>query len=76
MDLFRPFRLDPLPNFQPGTFHLRLEGPRGMGVHIERSGDLVRWEDWQTATLSGDSTELTDDAASSLPNRFYRAVWK
>jgi hypothetical protein len=43
-------------------------------TRLQRTTDIVRWEDWQAITLSGDVAEITDHDASTTPNRFYRAL--
>ncbi len=74
LDLFRPFELQPLPSTTSGTFGLRLTGPRGLTVRLQRSTDLLGWETWQSISLSGGAADIADIDATATPNRWYRAV--
>jgi hypothetical protein len=40
---------------------------------VQRSTNLIDWEDWKTVTLEGTSCELSDET-STASQRFYRAV--
>jgi hypothetical protein len=40
---------------------------------VQRSTNLIDWEDWKTVTLEGTSCELSDET-STASRRFYRAV--
>src|SRR4051812_34659509 len=42
-----PFRLEPLAGSGPGTFRVRLDGPRGLSVQVQRASNLADWEDWK-----------------------------
>ena len=47
----------------------------GQRVKLQRSANLVDWEDWQTMTLGGNATGCgLIDATTATPQRFYRAV--
>jgi hypothetical protein len=59
-----------------GASSLRLDGPRDWVVQIQRSIDLVRWEDQQAVTLSGEPTEVADPDFAKTPHRFYRTVMR
>jgi hypothetical protein len=52
---------------------LQLTGPNGLWAAIQRSKNLVDWEDWQTMTLGGEGCGLIDTTTAS-PHRFYRVV--
>ena len=50
----------------------------GNGVNVEkavlqRSTDLIHWEDWQTINLSENSSDIIANTAS-MTRSFYRAV--
>lgn len=51
-----------------------ISGGKGQSLRIQRSADLVNWEDWQQVTPETDFVELTDRDFSFAPRRFYRAV--
>jgi hypothetical protein len=74
LDLFRPLAFEPLPMTASGTFGLRLTGPRGLRVRLQRSTDLLGWQTWQSITLSGGSADIVDADATGTSNRWYRAV--
>ncbi len=59
-----------LPEFPTWTVF----GSAGMVCVIEATTDLVAWEPILTLTLTDDSTTFVDEAAVTLPNRFYRAI--
>ncbi len=73
-DLFRPFRLDPLVGSSPDPFRLRLDGPRGVSVQVQRSTNLADWEHWQPITFGATPVEVSDPDAAAARHRFYRAV--
>lgn len=49
-------------------------GSAGMACVIEATTDLVTWEPILTLTLTDDAATFVDEAAATLPNRFYRAI--
>jgi hypothetical protein len=55
-------------------FPLSVIDGKGQSLRIQRSPDLVTWEDWQRLTPESDFVELTDRDAAFAPRRFYRAV--
>jgi hypothetical protein len=73
-DLFRPFRLEPLPKPEPGAFRLRVDGPRGVSAWVQRSTNLTNWEDWQQITFGDAAVEVSDPEAVIAPHRIYRGV--
>jgi hypothetical protein len=75
LDFFHPFRLQPASLGQRGAEQLGLTGPRGLPVVVQRSADLMRWEDWQSVTLPTPPLQLGNGDAQP-PDRFYRGVWK
>src|SRR5262245_2017351 len=51
LDSFRPLRLQLLLGIDSSMLRLRLEGPRGVSVRLERSTNLTDWEGWQQVML-------------------------
>jgi len=41
-------------------------------IRLQRSANLVDWEEWQTISLGDSPAETLDE--TSVPQRFYRAV--
>jgi len=62
------------PLLSGGTFHLTLLGEVGHTYRIQHSSDLTNWYDLTNVFLSTGTTEVTDPAAGSLPQRFYRGL--
>jgi hypothetical protein len=56
-----------------GKIRLPIEGMCGQRVKLQRSENLVDWEDWQTMILGGDGCGIIDTPGASR-QRFYRAV--
>jgi len=50
-----------------------LSGNNGQRVRVQRSPDLVHWDDWQTVVSKQTGSELTDDTSAGQ-QMFYRAV--
>jgi hypothetical protein len=40
-------------------------------VRLQRSEDLLRWEDWIGVPATGQSQEVMDPAAAAPPRQFY-----
>jgi hypothetical protein len=59
-----PLELQALPGATPGTVTLRLNGPVGASVVVQRSTDLATWQDAQAVTLPAPPVNLTVPAAS------------
>jgi hypothetical protein len=57
-----------------GGFGLSVQGQPGWKNRIEISPDLVHWTAWATQFNSSGSISISDDSASGVPRRFYRAV--
>ncbi len=74
-DLFRGFRLDALSPIASDAFRLRLDGPRGVPVRLQRSANLTDWQDWLPVTVGGSPAEMADSSEGAAPRRFYRAVY-
>jgi hypothetical protein len=60
------------PAFAGGAFSFSLEGTSGATYRIQRSTNLISWEDLQTVTLA--TTSQTVQVTSEGPFGFYRAV--
>jgi len=48
--------------------------PAPSTVHVQRSMNLLDWEDWQTVSRDEGPSELQDLDAGTTPYRFYRGV--
>jgi len=61
---------------QPQTTPLILHttSPAPSQVRVQRSTDLIHWEDWQTVTKAAGPSTLQDADAGTTPYRFYRGV--
>jgi len=56
-----------------GQLQLPVMGRSGQRVRLQRSENLVDWEDWQTMTLGGTGCGLIDRIGVT-PQRFYRIL--
>ena len=65
----------PLPS-APGDCLLKLVtgSPAPTTVHVQRSANLVDWEDWQTVSRDIGPSELLDAEAGITPYQFYRGI--
>jgi hypothetical protein len=66
-------RIGPAIVLSDGRVLLQLSGANGQCVRVQRSANLIDWEDWRTVTLDGTGCELIDETAAAS-HRFYRAV--
>ena len=75
LDGLRPKIALPAPEFitDPGTFGFLLGGPPGLDVMLQRSTDLLNWEDWQKRTIVEIPLLLSDRDAAIHPRLYYRA---
>jgi len=53
---------------------LRVDGPRGVNVRLQRSTNLTDWENWQSVSFGVAPVEFSDSEAASAPRRFFRAI--
>jgi hypothetical protein len=51
-----------------------VSGEAGQAVQVQRSSDLLGWQDWFGVVLGPSPSELNDPDTASGPPRFYRAV--
>jgi hypothetical protein len=60
----------------PGDYMLKLvtHSPAPATVRVQRSVNLVDWEDWQTVSRDEGPSVLQDSDASTTPYRFYRGI--
>jgi len=71
-------RYQPPLHFEPGMaldatgFHLLFRGEANQTIRLQRSRDLMTWEDWLLIPGTGGSQEVVDPSASSLSGQFYR----
>jgi hypothetical protein len=68
--------LTPLSFHDQRGFRFRIEGLAGMPVDIERSSDLMHWENWFTTVLGDDPLELLDVSGTVKTHQFYRVLAK
>jgi hypothetical protein len=58
-----------------GGIPLPIESASGQRVKLQRSENLVDWEDWQAMTLGGNATGCgLIDTTTAARQRFYRVV--
>jgi hypothetical protein len=74
LDVFRPYDLKAMPVTSSGVFRLQVGGPRNVPVCLQRSVNLVDWEDWRCVTPADGAVEVSDPAFPSAQRRFYRVV--
>ena len=72
-DLTTELRIGPAMIETDGSIRVPVNGRCGQRVRLQRSENLVDWQDWQTMTLGGDGCGLID-TTTATPTRFYRAV--
>jgi hypothetical protein len=66
-------RIGPAMVEADGKIRLPVSGASGQRVKLQRSDNLVDWEDWQTMTLGGTGCGLIDTTGENQ-RRFYRVV--
>jgi len=66
----------PMLSSLPVDTPLRLftHSPAPATVRVQRSANLVDWEDWQTVSRDSGPSELVDSEAGTTPYRFYRGI--
>ena len=60
--------------FGDDGFHLIFRGEAGRTIWLQRSADLLTWEDWVILTATGQSQAVAGPSGGSHPCQFYRAV--
>lgn len=73
LNVFTELRLGPAMMEADGKIRLPLKGPSGQRIRVQRSANLVDWEDWQAVTLGESGSELVGNTRDA-PYRFYRSV--
>jgi len=53
---------------------LHTTSPAPSQVRVQRSTNLIHWEDWQTVTKAAGPSTLQDADTGTTPYRFYRGV--
>jgi len=72
--MWLPLMLD-LPSGPPSTqLILHTTSPAPSQVRVQRSTNLIHWQDWQTVTKAAGPSTLQDAEAGTTPNRFYRGI--
>jgi hypothetical protein len=66
-------RIGPAMVEADGKIRLPIEGACGQPVKVQRSENLVEWEDWQTMSLGGDGCGIIDDPGATR-QRFCHAA--
>jgi hypothetical protein len=56
------------------NFQFLLHAPTNLTVRLQRSTDLMNWQDWQTNTIVANPTLISDEEAASQSRFFYRAL--
>ena len=59
---------------EPDGFHFTLRSDPGLFCGLQRSTNLVHWEEFLTVTNLAGQIRLKDPSAVSVPGQFYRAV--
>ena len=73
LNKYTELRIGPAIVLNHGRLQLQLIGASGQGIRVQRSANLVDWEDWRTETLDGTGCKLIDETAATS-HRSYRAV--
>ncbi len=66
-------RIGPASVEPDGKIRLPIEGASGQRVKLQRSTNLVDWEDWQIMILGESGCGLID-ATTAATHRFYRVA--
>jgi hypothetical protein len=69
-----PPSFDGPPQIEADGCHVSFVAEAGQSIVLQRSQDLVTWQDWLTVTGDGASQEVIDPDVPSRPVQFYRAV--
>lgn len=64
--------LTPLRDVLPAGFWFGVEGWPGSRVTIQKSSDLVHWEDWALVTLQQPAVVIGQPGITSQPRQFFR----
>jgi hypothetical protein len=71
---FKPPRFAPQLKPTPNGFEFTVMGEPGQSVRIERSRNLMNWEEVATVPLPANGQTVIDPVATTEPFLFYRAV--
>ena len=74
LNKFAELRFGPASVRTDRLIRLPLAGPSGQRIRIERSANLIDWEEWQTAVIGDDDGCEITDSTTQAPRRFYRAI--
>jgi hypothetical protein len=75
LNQFTELRFGPASVEADGKIRLPIEGACGQRVKLQRSSNLVDWEDWQAMTLGGNATGCgLIDTTAAARQRFYGVV--
>lgn len=69
-----PLTIDVLPATPGKLLKLHSSSPAPETLRVERSTNLLDWEDWRTVSRDEGPSEVTDPDAGTTPYRFYRVV--
>jgi len=67
--------LGPVVQLAGGAFQIQVNTEPGGYVYLETSDDLLNWQAWTNFVSTNAATITIDSAATSAPQRFYRA-WR
>jgi len=73
LEKYRELRIGVASITENGGVTFLLSGARGQRVLVQRSTNLVDWEDWDTMTLTEEPCEITDNTTSAT-QLFYRVI--
>src|SRR6266540_422253 len=71
---YRPMRLELLQVGVLGELRFRVSGPPSLSGRIQRSLDLMNWDDWLPVTFTNTPIEIVNSDVPLSANRFYRLV--
>ncbi len=57
-----------------GELRFRVSGPPSLSGRIQRSLDLMNWDDWLPVTFTNTPIEIVNSDVPLSANRFYRLV--
>ena len=69
----KPLRIGPASVQPDGRLRILLHGPGGRDLRIQRSLNMIDWEDWRSVTLDGDGSGIVEDPTINT-ECFYRVV--
>jgi hypothetical protein len=71
---FRPPRFTCAPQRMPGCWTLNVTGATNQWIHVQRSSNLINWEDCWSGWMGAEGVKSVDDTDMTQKAMFYRAV--